>query len=222
MTAMSNLLTKKQQLLKHYTNKRMVLKSFVTNLLHFRADIERADIDGLPPELGCLGLLDGVELLLLDLEGEVRGLKLAFVGGVELLLLPLLLLLWFSLGLESIFNKAPGGPIRVALRFIILVGFPPLPPLEGDFSPSLLRFLSFLSRSFSRSRSFVSESRVRLSFKRKSLYLLLSFVGFPPTGVMVSELGILDDGESLLKGMISIPGRRSKFMFGYVVASELV
>ena len=162
------------------------------NYLHFRADIDRVDIDGLPPELGCFGLLDGVELLLLlDFEGEVKGLVVE--GGVEPLELVLLLLLWLNLGLESIFKSAPGGPISVALRHIIFVGLPPLPPLEGDFSPSRRRFLSFLSRSFSRSRSFVSDSPPRLSFKRKSLYLLLSLTGFPPTGVMVNELGILED-----------------------------
>ena len=60
---------------------------------HFKADIDRADMDGLPPELGCFGLLEGVELLLPDLDGEVNGLKLVAEGVVEPVKFPVLLLL---------------------------------------------------------------------------------------------------------------------------------
>ena len=141
--------------------------------LHFNADKE-----GLPPELGCLGLLDGVDtLLLIDFEGELWGLS-ARVG------------LQFDSGFRTV-----GGPIKLELKPIILAG---LPPLLVNFSSSRRRLRSFLS--FSLSLSLSSDTS------------LVAQVFDEVTGVMVSELGMLL--LSLLKGIISIPGRRSSVMLG--------
>ena len=108
------------------------------------ADIDRADIEGFPPELGCFGLLEGVELLLLDdLVGDIIGPP---YGGVELPALLELLLFWLTLGLLSGFWRADGGPINVPLEQGILLLLLPEEG-EGDFSSSRRRLRSFLSRS---------------------------------------------------------------------------
>ena len=91
-------------------------------------------MDGLPPGLRCLGLLEGVELLLLDREGEAIGLMDADILPCELLL---------RLGLASALSTE-GGPMRVELTQTILLG---LSPLLGDFSSSRRLFLSFFSAS---------------------------------------------------------------------------
>lgn len=98
---------------------------------------------------------------------------------------------------------------------IILLDFPD----EGDedFSSSRRRLRSLLSRSLS------SRSALELSLDRMSLYLFLSLLEedfalllppLLPTAVMVKELGMLDEEESFPNGMISMPGRRSKVIFG--------
>ena len=148
-------------------------------------------MDGLPPGLRCLGLLDGVELLLLEREGEA-------IGLIDLVPCELLLLL--RLGLASAFSTE-GGPISVELTHTILFG---LSPLLGD---------DVLSSSRRLLRSFFSASLLCPSPERRnSLYLLLFSLGaLVPTGVIVSELGILDeDGSFPPNGIISMPGRHSR------------
>lgn len=119
----------------------------------------------------------------------------------------LLLLFWPSFGLL-------GGPIKVEEEeHFILLGLPE--GEEEDLSSSRRRFRSFRSRSFSSiSEELLALERPSLCLPEEEL-LLLPLLLPVPTAVMVKELGRppLPAG-SFANGMISIPGRRSRFMLG--------
>ena len=188
-------------------------------------------MDGLPPELGCLGLLDGVGTLVA-------------LGGVDMAPTTTGPGEWLVAGLATVAEdddvvdddagaeaeaddvdegSALGGRINdeasdeaivdvsVDVSDSILAGLPP-PSAASSFSSMRRRLRSLRSRSLSRASLASSPPP---SFGR-SAWVLDSLPAAPAdaagvtTGVMVNELGM----PSLVSGMISIPGRRSSARLG--------